>query len=471
MNKKELSKQLLNSVLKANDAINSEDMYSNEELNDFVSEMLTNVVNVRNEYGLEITEKALLEIGFNNYETKVIIENTNQDEIVNTIKTFFEHINLQKDYVSPLNENKDWLSKKQIDASKLSDEYGSLVKYVNDKFSRQQKAEFLAIIDRYVAVKSSDPKNEEVLNKLKNFDPNNETDKNLLISEINKFAQRYTLGKNGKVTKSHEPFLIRAKATNKKNDVLKGDLWFNVATTGQPDCVFEDSDGSIGLICATSNDDTKKQQQVYFYRRDIANHFKKEVNSYLYVDAFITANEKINKIGASKFSSANEVKNLPKEEINSINLVNGLMCLARPDSGSEDYFKTLDTLNIQIINDDAGLELLKLSGQDKIDVFSKSILNATEVILNNKDFWISSGSSRTKQDKLVVKLAGAYTWLAFSKNLTDHKLSENIKEIISLRGDFKDVKIDGDEATSIMSAKMISESKIMEHSLRQSNKI
>lgn len=385
-------------------------------------------------YGEERLQKSLMELGFNSYETGKIIDLKNQSQITDAALVFFKEIDIDlsvNDYSSPLSKNKNWLSASVIEADKLSEQYGKLVEYIST-FEKNQKAEFLAILDKYVSVSSQNPGKHDLLRLFQNFNPQNKYIMELLTIELNSFCSRYSIDDTGRASPIYEKIF---KLNN------KGHLSFTRGQARATDCVFTDIDGSKGLICSTSETNTENQQQIFKFRKALMEHFGSNVNCYIYCDSLVRYNEN-KSMGPGRPSKSTNVniQSIDRNYIVAMNLIGALQVFTITDLGDGDFFKeTIEKTQIQLFNNDGGTKVANMTARSKIALIEESAVMAFELIAANKEFWLTNTIAKDLQKKFLLDLCNTYVWLhnndlienpaltAYAKSaLTDYTLDTHV---------------------------------------------
>lgn len=403
----QLTQILSNKLYEAKDAVSSEKDADHVET--IVREFIGCVSELSNIVGEEGVVDVLREQRLNDYEIEQIVNFKNQTHISDAVIQFFSKINLEtiKD-VSPLSSNEDWLSKNSLNHEALSKEYSQLISYITQDLIPKDKAEFLAILDRYVSVTANTANGAEILSKLKNFDSNNVECSAFLIKEINNFAKRYHIDSdlNVKEVKGKAGYILYRDGAQ---------IRFNAGSSSQTDCVFTENDGSLGLICVTSGKNTSNQHQVYKYRKALIECFNVNVIPYIYCDSLLTFNQEKNKKGASKISANENISKLSDSLINSFNLIGSMLVFARHSTSDEsDLSFMVDTIKesqLQLFNDNAGLKIKPLDAKGKVNLLEESLNNVVNEINKNSQFWLDNSNEFNVQKRILLDVCSAYNWL------------------------------------------------------------
>lgn len=412
-----LDKILVEKLKLANESVKDDVASKSTELN------VRDFIEVSNEYsnlyGQDKLTETLSNEGLSPYDIAQIISFQKQEHITEVTFKFFDKLDLSTSkYVSPLSSNDSWLSTSATKTELLSEKYAKLITYITQDLTAKDKAEFLAILDRYAAVKSQTEQGIEILERFKSFNEKNIDDMSLLVKEINGFAKRYTVNSKLEVT----------EVTDKSGFILYRDgdsVKFRAGGKSLTDCVFKKLDGSYGLICATSSSNTNTQQQLYKFRKALMNHFQVNVVPYLYCDSLLTFNSDKNK-------KTNENLNLLTEDsVNSFNLISAMQVFTRYSTDDPAFIKdSIKESKIQLFNDNAGL---KIEGKDalaKVKLLEHCVLNVVNEINSNQDFWIDSTNQFNLQKKVILGICSSYNWLEEQGVLSNSELKDNLKKVL-----------------------------------------
>jgi hypothetical protein len=229
-----------------------------------------------------------------------------------------------------------------------------------------------------------------------------------LKEELNKFAHRYSINESGEMFKTYQEIFYIDK---------NGKIGLHKGVKGETDCVFNIDENSLGLICATSKDNTESQNQVYKFAGGLERQTGKVVYPYLYCDAQITRN---------KIQSSNTgLKNIAitDEEITAINLLAGFQVFRIRRIKKEEsaiYDRIFNNSQIQYFNDLSGKRLYNLDASGKLKALEHSIEVIFNMIGKNKSYWLNNGIAKDLPKRTLISLAKTYKWFK-TKNLFSNK--------------------------------------------------
>lgn len=419
-----LNKTLVEKLKIANQSVKEEEHTFETEVN------VRNFIAFTNEYSNTLGESELTEAlkkqGLNEYEISQIISFKDQKHITESAVKFFNNINIEALNVeSPLSNNSNWLVKNTLKKEDLSEEYGDLIVYITQELSPKDKAEFLAILDRYISVTAQKPFGLEMINKFKNFNPNDSDDVALLVKEVNNFARRYNIDNklNVKTVEGKEGYILYREGNSVR---------FNSGGKNETDCVYEEANGDLGLICVTSSKSTNKQQQLYKYRQALMKEFKVNVIPHIYCDSILTFKQEKNSKGASKFSADENISNLSSEIINSFNLIGAMLVFTKYSEDDSDLIvSSIRESKIQLFNDNAGIKLKDLGSLEKVKLLDECINNVALEMKKNPDFWIDNSNSFSVQKQILLNICSAYSWLNYQGATFSEDTGKNLKDVLS----------------------------------------
>lgn len=414
---------------------------STEEKNDKTAIFVSSLRFFEKSFGRNNLSALLTEIGLNDYETEKVITLKEEAKLTDISLDFFKRLDFSPaSYKSPLSQNRDWLKTATVDEEKLSKNFGKLVKRVAT-YHRFKKAEFLAILDKYVESIYENPGKQKMKELLSDFDGSHDA-VFALYAELNKFTHRYSIKDDGTLNYVKQnaftwtsQYLVEFIKGKKKVDYNPDwGITFNSGKTRQTDAVFDYKDG-IGLICVTSLNNTENQHQVYKFAKGLSEYSggKKKVYPFFYCDAPYTANEeKTGKPGHPRTSTDPGISSLSKEKIQMMNIVYAMQVFLQTDIEDLDHFKEiLETAQIQIINDDGGI-CFKGTAKQKVELLESAVLSSLEVINDNKSFWLTPDTiAKDFKKTFILNLCNAYVWLHENRFLTNPQVTEKVKEALS----------------------------------------
>ncbi len=415
LDEKEVTQDLIDSIQFAKNIVISQ-VPKSEKIN-----TIRRFFDKSNDFTKKLGERAysntLKEIGLNEYEVEKIIDFKNQSYINDITSDFFKNINFSENYISPLSQNKNWLSVALVDKTKLTDEYGKLVEYISDTFQKNQKAEFLAILDKYIEVTSQKEDKKPFLDILKRFDHKDKFMVQLLAKEINSFGKRYSIDDQG------DMYIIAESIINVNKE---GKMIFNSGKARATDLVFKENNGDYGLICVTSLTNTDSQQQLFKYTKSLEKKLKTSVNPYIYCDSLVRFNVQQRKRGRPSKSSLLQLSGLNKESVNAINILGALQVFTISDIDDFDFYKnTVGKTKVQFFNDDGGKVLQNLSSKEKIQLLERCTFHAFEILAGDKNFWLTTTIAKDLQKKFLLDVCNTYLWLKENDLISDERM-ENL---------------------------------------------
>jgi len=445
MNDDIYSKRLIESLHNAKISAN-EDL-SNEEKDSATHVFIGCLNDYSKQFGEQSSIEFLLNAGLNDYEAKKVLGFRSSNDATDLVTKFFKTLDLKTDgYISPLSENSNWLSKNLLDNSKLSDEYGNLIQYIAE-WDSNQKAEFLAIIDRYVAETCKDPNKADRLDRLKNFNPSKSYDLDFLASEINGFCYRCSVLSNDKLK-----FIFNKNHTDFENvlEVNGGRLIFNRAKSYSMDGFYTNANGEPCFICVTSKKSTKDQQQLFKFYAALKSFFKgKKVQCFIYCDSGVRYGQ---------YETNNEIKELNENDIDNINIVSAMRVFMRTVNEKDvvDYRDLLENTEIQLFNSNGGLKITSMSSKEKIKLLVDAVSSTFNVFNENKEFWLSISKEKDLQKRVLLDLCSSFIWLKDYEYISEEKTPGLLNLVRNLLQDYNlriDANLNSDEDAILAQAK------------------